>query len=77
MKAFIVLGFESSCDDTGAAVLLSDGTILGESLASQQSINEMWVRIVPSFARDRHVAEIDNVIANAIKNSGLDSINDV
>ncbi len=31
----LVLGIESSCDDTGAAVMTESGRILGESLASQ------------------------------------------
>lgn len=39
---FTVLGIESSCDDTGAAVARSDGVLLGESLASQAEIHEEW-----------------------------------
>ena len=31
----LILGIESSCDDTGVAVVSSDGRILGEALASQ------------------------------------------
>ena len=41
-ETFTVLGIESSCDDTGAAVVRSDGVILGESLASQAEIHEEW-----------------------------------
>lgn len=33
-----VLGIESSCDDTGAAVVRGDGKILGEALASQAGV---------------------------------------
>lgn len=33
----LILGIESSCDDTGAAIVTQDGTILGEALSSQQS----------------------------------------
>jgi hypothetical protein len=36
---FTVLGIETSCDDTGAAVVRSDGLILGEALASQHEVS--------------------------------------
>lgn len=35
----IVLGIETSCDDTGAAIVDESGSILGESLASQMKIH--------------------------------------
>lgn len=35
----LVLGIETSCDDTGAAVLDEEGTILGESLHSQKDVH--------------------------------------
>ena len=53
-RPFTVLGIESSCDDTGAAVVRSDGTILGESLASQNEIHEEWGGIVPGLAKNAH-----------------------
>ena len=36
-KSFIVLGIESSCDDTGVAIVRSDGTILSNAILSQVS----------------------------------------
>eukprot|EP00549_Striatella_unipunctata_P003833 CAMPEP_0118674756 /NCGR_PEP_ID=MMETSP0800-20121206/1064_1 /TAXON_ID=210618 ORGANISM="Striatella unipunctata, Strain CCMP2910" /NCGR_SAMPLE_ID=MMETSP0800 /ASSEMBLY_ACC=CAM_ASM_000638 /LENGTH=428 /DNA_ID=CAMNT_0006569985 /DNA_START=115 /DNA_END=1402 /DNA_ORIENTATION=+ len=60
-KLFTVLGIESSCDDTGAAVVRSDGKILGESLASQNEIHEEWGGVVPGLARDAHIAKLDGV----------------
>jgi len=70
-KLFTVLGIESSCDDTGAAVVRSDGVILGEALASQNEIHEEWGGVVPGLARDAHVAQIDNVIAQALENAKM------
>lgn len=35
----IVLGIETSCDDTGAAIVNESGTVLGECLASQMKIH--------------------------------------
>ena len=40
--AAIVLGIESSCDDTGVAVVTSDGRVLGEALATQAEIHAQW-----------------------------------
>lgn len=37
-----MLGIESSCDDTGAAVVTSDGRVLGEALATQEDIHAAW-----------------------------------
>ncbi|KAG8000820.1 putative tRNA N6-adenosine threonylcarbamoyltransferase, partial [Nibea albiflora] len=39
----LVLGIETSCDDTGAAVLDETGQILGESLHSQKEVHLRWV----------------------------------
>lgn len=39
----LVLGIETSCDDTGAAVLDETGAILGESLHSQTQVHLRWV----------------------------------
>lgn len=76
-KPFIVLGIESSCDDTGAAVVRSDGVILGESLASQNEIHEEWGGIVPGLAKNAHEEKIDLVIQDAISRAGLKSVADV
>jgi len=76
-KPFTVLGIESSCDDTGAAVVRSDGAILGEALASQHDIHEEWGGVVPGLARDAHVAKIDGIVNLALERAGLDSMEQV
>jgi len=68
---FTVLGIESSCDDTGAAVISSDGTILGEALASQHDIHEQWGGVVPGLARDAHVEKIDVIIEEALQKASM------
>ena len=73
-KPFTVLGIESSCDDTGAAVIRSDGVILGEALASQHDIHEEWGGVVPGLARDAHVEKIDGIVDLAIQRAGLESV---
>ena len=48
-RPFLVLGIESSCDDTGAAVVRSDGTILSNVVYSQYEIHERFGGIVPRY----------------------------
>lgn len=43
-SARLVLGIETSCDDTGAAVMDETGLILGESLHSQKEVHLRWVK---------------------------------
>ena len=68
---FTVLGIETSCDDTGAAVVRSDGAILGEALASQHEIHECYGGVVPGLARDAHESNIDAVVERALRQAGL------
>lgn len=75
-KTFTVLGIESSCDDTGAAVVRSDGKILGEALASQAEIHEEFGGIVPGLAKTAHEENLDQVIDLALKEADMD-ISDV
>ena len=55
----IVLGVETSCDDTGAAVVTGDGRVLGEALASQVEIHAPWGGVVPNLAQEAHKDAID------------------
>eukprot|EP00741_Cyanophora_paradoxa_P003604 tig00000093_g3501.t1 len=69
-EKFTVLGIETSCDDTGAAVITHDRQILGEAIKSQMEIHEQWGGIVPALARDAHAENIDRVISTALERSG-------
>lgn len=70
-RPFTVLGIESSCDDTGAAIVRSDGVILGEALASQGDIHEIWGGVVPGLAKTAHEENLDRVINLALMNAGM------
>ena len=74
---FIVLGIETSCDDTGAAIVTSDGEILGEALASQAALHEEWGGVVPGIARDAHEAALDGVVAEALARANMSSVDEV
>lgn len=76
-KPFTVLGIESSCDDTGVAIVRSDGTILSNIVYSQHTIHEKFGGVVPSLAMEEHKNNIDKAIAEALAAAGLASIHDV
>lgn len=58
-KSYLVLGIETSCDDTGVAVVSSNGTILSNVVFSQSGIHENFGGIVPSLAMEAHKSNID------------------
>jgi len=67
----LVLGIESSCDDTGVAVVTSSGRILGESLKSQADIHAAWGGVVPKLAQEAHEAAIDSCVDDALRAAGV------
>lgn len=76
-KHFLVLGIESSCDDTGAAVVRSDGKILSNVVYSQYAIHEKFGGIVPSLAMEAHKVNIEKVVKEAIEQAGLKGVEEV
>lgn len=70
-KPFIVLGIESSCDDTGVAIVKSDGTILSNIVISQYAIHEKFGGIVPSLAMEAHKSNIQTALNEALKEANL------
>ena len=69
-KPIIILGIESSCDDTSAAII-KDGKILANIVANQ-SIHKLYGGVVPELASRAHQQNIIPVVDQAIKQSGID-----
>ncbi|XP_014254411.1 probable tRNA N6-adenosine threonylcarbamoyltransferase, mitochondrial [Cimex lectularius] len=67
-----ILGIETSCDDTGVAVLDTQGRLLGESLFSQQEIHTEFGGIMPPVARDLHKKNIDSAVSKALTIANLE-----
>jgi len=65
MSDIIILAIESSCDDTGAAVV-ANGNILANVVASQ-SIHEKWGGVVPELASRAHMQHIVPVVHEALQ----------
>ena len=67
----LVLGLESSCDETACA-LVEDGRIVrGDAIASQVEIHARWGGIVPEIASRAHVEKVLPVIDQALAQAGL------
>ena len=66
-KSGPILGIESSCDETAAAVLGSDGTVLSNIVASQQAVHEKFGGVVPELAARAHLGNIDRVVMQALE----------
>ncbi|CAG0881611.1 unnamed protein product [Darwinula stevensoni] len=61
-----ILGIESSCDDTGAAVVNEAKEILGEALHSQKQLHIDFGGIIPPFARELHRKHLPAVVDSAL-----------
>ena len=66
----IILGIESSCDDTSAAVI-RDGILLSNVIASQK-VHEEYGGVVPELASRAHQQNIVPVVDAALKRAGVD-----
>lgn len=75
-QAALVLGIESSCDETAASVLRrhADGsiTLLSSIIASQDEEHAKFGGVVPEIAARAHMAKIDSIIGQAVKEAGID-----
>ena len=65
----IILGIESSCDDTSAAII-KDGVMLSNVIASQK-VHEAYGGVVPELASRAHQQNIVPVVSEAIKQAGI------
>ena len=70
MKDVYILGIESSCDDTSAAVL-KDGILLSNVTASQ-AVHEAFGGVVPELASRAHQQNIVPVVDHALKRAGIE-----
>ncbi|XP_053602691.1 tRNA N6-adenosine threonylcarbamoyltransferase, mitochondrial-like [Plodia interpunctella] len=71
-----ILGIETSCDDTGCAVIDVTGKILGESLHSQNAIHVRYGGVNPLIAHELHRKNIEFAVSEALDSSKL-TIDDV
>jgi N6-L-threonylcarbamoyladenine synthase len=70
----IVLGIETSCDETSAAIVNSD-CILSNVISSQVKVHEKYGGVVPELASRHHLDNISLVVQEAFQQAGLKSEN--
>jgi N6-L-threonylcarbamoyladenine synthase len=67
----VILGIESSCDETAAAVVRADGTTLASVVASQIALHANYGGVVPELASREHLRNIVPVVRAAMEQAGL------
>jgi len=72
----VILGLETSCDETAAAVITMDGEILANVVSSQAELHARYGGVVPEVASRRHLELVMPVIQEALGEAGasLDSL---
>lgn len=67
----IILGIESSCDETAAALVTSDKRVQSNVVYSQISEHRIFGGVVPEIAARAHLEKIDYVVAKAFTDAGI------
>src|SRR3989440_2344422 len=77
--ARMILGLETSCDETAAALVTDDGAILANVVASQADLHAQYGGVVPEVASRRHLELVAPVIREALEQAGatLDDVDRV
>lgn len=71
MKDILILGIETSCDETAAAVVKNGREVLSNVISSQIAIHEKFGGVVPEIASRNHVEAISNVVKKALSDANV------
>ena len=72
----LILGIESSCDETAAAVVKNGRTVLSNVINTQIDLHKKYGGVVPEIASRKHIESINPVIDEALLKAGV-TINDI
>ena len=67
----LVLGIDTSCDDTSASIVENDTKIISNIISNQTDIHKKYGGIVPELASRRHIEMIWPVVDEALKTAGV------
>jgi N6-L-threonylcarbamoyladenine synthase len=67
----LVLGVETSCDDTAAAVLQDGHTILANVVSSQDQVHRPYGGVVPELASRQHIRNIVPIVDDTLQKAGV------
>lgn len=71
-KDVIIMGIESSCDETSVAIVKNGRILLSNIIDTQISIHEKFGGVVPEIASRNHVEVISNVMKKALEEANLE-----
>ena len=71
MVGSLILGIETSCDETAAAVAVLDATVLAEVVRSQVETHARFGGVVTELAGRRHIESIDLVVQETLAQAGI------
>ena len=71
MSAPLILGIESSCDETAVAIVRGDRTILSHRLAGQEAAHAPYGGVVPEIAARAHVEILPSLVEGALADAGI------
>ncbi|MBI4753360.1 tRNA (adenosine(37)-N6)-threonylcarbamoyltransferase complex transferase subunit TsaD, partial [Candidatus Desantisbacteria bacterium] len=69
-ERLLILGIETSCDETAAAVVEDGRYIRSNIIASQTKFHEPYGGVVPEIASRKHIEMINQVVDSAINEAG-------
>lgn len=67
----LILGIESSCDETAAAVVKNGRCVLSNVISSQIDVHTLYGGVVPEIASRKHVERINQVIEESLREAGV------
>ena len=70
-KDILILGLESSCDETAAAVIKNGRTVLSNVISSQIALHTLYGGVVPEIASRKHIEKINQVIEEALSEADV------
>ena len=71
-----ILGIETSCDETAAAVVKNGRQVLSNVISSQIDIHTLYGGVVPEIASRKHMERINRVVRKALEDAGM-SLGDI
>ena len=71
-EQFLILGIETSCDETAAAVVANGNTVVSSVVSSQVDLHARYGGVVPEIASRAHVELLTPAVAQALVESGID-----
>lgn len=70
-KDILILGIESSCDETAAAVVRNGREVLSNVISSQIELHKLYGGVVPEIASRKHIEKINQVIIEALETADI------